>query len=115
MGTPTGRFAISRGGAFAFPTPGREFAGWYFSRSPSRGIPHLFPRRLEAFLHPFSQYLFHRGFTFAPDLLGGFDYDALATILMTPDEGVPREMVDALYFVDEMADDQGWMISFRLH
>ena len=65
------------------------------------------PRRLEAFLHPFSQYLFHRGFTFAPDLLGGFDYDALATILMTPDEGVPREMVDALYFVDEMADDQG--------
>jgi hypothetical protein len=73
---------------------------------PSR-LKTIDPRRLEAFLHPFSQYLLDRGFTFATDLLGGFGYDALATILMTPDERVPREMVNALYFVDEMSDHEG--------
>lgn len=65
------------------------------------------PDRLAAFLCPFSDYLTSRGFSFAPDLLGCLDHDALAAILMSPDESVPREMVDALFFVDEMADEDG--------
>lgn len=65
------------------------------------------PRRLAAFFRPFSQYLTDRGFTFAPDLLGCIDHHTLAAILISPDERVPRDMVDALFFVDEMADEEG--------
>ncbi|MCC7407747.1 MAG: hypothetical protein IT442_06720 [Phycisphaeraceae bacterium] len=32
-----------------------------------------------------------------------FDYDGLAAVLMSPDENTPAEMLDALYFVDEMS------------
>jgi hypothetical protein len=34
---------------------------------------------------------------------GAVDYEALAHVLMTPDESTPRELVDDLFFVDEMA------------
>ncbi|MGZ9066246.1 MAG: hypothetical protein ACXW2I_13080 [Burkholderiales bacterium] len=65
------------------------------------------PAALAAFFRPYADYLRDRGFTFAPDLLGGFCYDTLASILISPDGRVPREMVDALYFVDELADEEG--------
>ena len=34
-------------------------------------------------------------------------HDALAQVLMHPDDRVPNAMVDALYYVDELANDQG--------
>lgn len=37
----------------------------------------------------------------------GFDYPALVDILMTPDEDTPKELVDALYYVHEMATLEG--------
>jgi len=36
-----------------------------------------------------------------------FDYPALVDILMTPDEDTPKELVDALYYVHEMATLEG--------
>jgi hypothetical protein len=63
------------------------------------------PCRLHAFLAPYQAYLCHRGFTLPPD--GAIDYDALAQLLMHPDDQVPPEMVDALYYVDELANDPG--------
>jgi hypothetical protein len=38
---------------------------------------------------------------------GELDYEALAHVLMTPDESTPRELVDDLFFVDEMATPDG--------
>jgi hypothetical protein len=38
---------------------------------------------------------------------GELDYEALAHVLMTPDESTPRELVDDLFFVDEMATPEG--------
>ncbi|OHB45937.1 MAG: hypothetical protein A2Y13_05285 [Planctomycetes bacterium GWC2_45_44] len=36
----------------------------------------------------------------------GFDYDHLASILMSPDEDTPEELLDALFFIDEMSMPQ---------
>jgi hypothetical protein len=63
------------------------------------------PCRLQAFLAPYETYLYHRGFTLSSD--GAINYDALAQVLMHPDDRVPNAMVDALYYVDELANDQG--------
>jgi hypothetical protein len=62
------------------------------------------PCRLQAFLAPYETYLCRRGFTLPSD--GAIDYDALAQILMHHDDQVPNVMVDALYYVDELANDQ---------
>ena len=34
------------------------------------------------------------------------DYEGIARVLMTPDETTPRELVDDLFFVDEMATNE---------
>lgn len=61
------------------------------------------PERLIAFLKPFSPYLADRGL-YLPDAAGSdMDYGRLSGILMNPDENTPAGMVDALYFVHEMA------------
>jgi hypothetical protein len=55
---------------------------------------------------PYSDYLERRGFKLPHTSSDEIDYDVLAHILMHPDDSVPRQMVDALYFVHEMADDE---------
>lgn len=60
---------------------------------------------LQRFLNPYAEYLGGRGFTFQQDGNGQLDYVLLCRILMQPTEGIPAEMVDALYFVQEVADD----------
>jgi len=62
------------------------------------------PERLLAFLRPFDVYLTARGFRF-PSEHQQIDYDVLVRVLMNPDEDVPPKMVDALYVVHEMAED----------
>lgn len=62
--------------------------------------------RLALFLHPFRDYLEGRGMTF-PTNGGGINYALLASILINPDDQTPNEMVDALYFVHEMATPEG--------
>ena len=37
----------------------------------------------------------------------GIDYEGVARVLMTPDETTPRDLVDDLFFVDEMATPEG--------
>lgn len=64
------------------------------------------PDRLITFLAPFSDYLERRGCILPSVPSSEIDYKALAGILMHPEDSVPREMVDALYFVHEMADDE---------
>lgn len=56
---------------------------------------------LNAFFGPFESYLNGRGLQLGSP--GEIDYALLASILMAPDETMPDEMLDALFFVDEMS------------
>jgi hypothetical protein len=64
------------------------------------------PARLIAFLRPYDDYLSSRGFRLPASSDDEIDYESLANILIHPDDSVPRQMVDALYFVHEMAADE---------
>ncbi len=68
-------------------------------------LKHFAPQHLIQFLAPFREYLQRRGLALPESPSGDIDHQVLAKILMSPDEGVPREMVDALYHVHEMADE----------
>ncbi len=62
---------------------------------------------LVALLRPFRAYFARRGMNL-PDGDGGtLDYEALAGILLTPDDEMRPELVDTLYYVDEMATQEG--------
>lgn len=62
--------------------------------------------RLLQFLSSYSGYLEGRGFKLQKNGNGQIDYDLLCRILMQPTEGIPPAMVDALFFVQEVADDE---------
>ena len=64
------------------------------------------PARLIAFLRPYDDYLSRRGLRLPASSDDDIDYESLANILIHPDDSVPRQMVDALYFVHEMAADE---------
>jgi hypothetical protein len=57
------------------------------------------------FLSPYTDYLTGRGFKLQKNGSGQLDYGLLCQILMQPTEGIPPAMVDALYFVQEVSDD----------
>jgi len=58
------------------------------------------------FLSPYTSYLEGRGFKPKVNGSAQIDYDLLCRILMLPTEGIPPDMVDALFFVHEVADDE---------
>lgn len=60
--------------------------------------------RLIELLRPYASYLGPRIDLTASEAI---DCDALSRILMDPKEGIPPEMVDALYHIDEMATQEG--------
>lgn len=62
--------------------------------------------RLLQFLSPYTDYLEERGFKLQKNGNGQIDYGLLCRVLMQPTEGIPPAMVDALYFVQEVADDE---------
>jgi hypothetical protein len=64
------------------------------------------PGRLIAFLSPWREYLAKRGLALSGNGRSEIDCDALAHILMDPDASVPKDMVDALYYVHETASDE---------
>ena len=64
------------------------------------------PHRLRAFLAPYETYLRDRGLALPSNGHDDIDYDSLAQILMHPNDRVPNAMVDTLYYVDEMANDE---------
>ncbi|MCK6481658.1 MAG: hypothetical protein L6R43_16400 [Planctomycetes bacterium] len=59
---------------------------------------------LEEFLARWSMYFATRGVGFEGDAL---DHAALAGVFVAPDEGTPSDLLDALYRVHEMADEEG--------
>jgi hypothetical protein len=65
-------------------------------------------KRLLAFLKPHRRFLLSRGVSLPQSATDGeLDYEELASIFMTPDGKTPKELIDALYFVDEMATPEG--------
>lgn len=59
--------------------------------------------RLKKLFAPYEVYLGSRGFSFPHPPTDGVDYEALASIVVHPDENVPREMIEALYYLHEMS------------
>jgi hypothetical protein len=60
------------------------------------------PGRLTRFLLPHRNYLSARGVALHLPVI---DYEKLASVLMSPEEGLPIEIVNALFMVDAMADE----------
>jgi hypothetical protein len=66
------------------------------------------PARLRTFLQPHRDYLATRGVRLPKtDSPGGFDYESLAHVFLAPDQKTPRELIDAIYLIDEMSTHQG--------
>lgn len=65
-------------------------------------------KRLLTFLKPHRRFLLSRGVTLPQSATDGdLDYEKLAAVFLTPDAQTPRDLIDALYFVDEMATPEG--------
>jgi hypothetical protein len=59
--------------------------------------------RLIRFFEPYRPYLLRRGFLLPHNTSESIDFEALAAIVIHPDDNVPRAMVEALYYLHEMA------------
>jgi hypothetical protein len=65
-------------------------------------------KRLLTFLKPYRRFLLSRGVTLPQSPTDGeLDYEELAKVFLTPDTKTPKDLIDALYFVDEMATPEG--------
>jgi hypothetical protein len=68
----------------------------------------ILPERLLAFLNPFRTFFAVRGYTLPQaEPAVEIDYPRLVSIFMSPDSNTPRELLDALFLVDEMATPEG--------
>ena len=66
------------------------------------------PQRLLAFLHPFQGFFAGRGYKLPnKDAVEDIDYQRLIDIFMSPSESTPRNLLDALFLVDEMSAREG--------
>src|SRR3972149_3680842 len=64
--------------------------------------------RLLACLKPYRGFLTARGLVLPRSgSKASLDYAKLVELLLTPDGKTPKELIDALYFVDEMATPEG--------
>jgi hypothetical protein len=65
-------------------------------------------RRLVAFLDPHRAFFKTRGIDLPAVASDGEpDYDALVRVFMSPDESTPKDLIDALYYVDGMSTAKG--------
>ncbi len=65
------------------------------------------PKRLQEFLGPYRTYFNGRGLPLpSPNASNGLDHEQLVEVLMTPDADTPKDLVDALFFVNEMSTDE---------
>ena len=70
----------------------------------AEGLKAIGREHLLALLKPHKSYLDSRGFTLPPPSdSDGIDYEQLVNVLMSPDTTTPKGLIDALYFVHEMA------------
>jgi hypothetical protein len=66
------------------------------------------PDRLLALLGPHQEFFESRGLTLpAAGYAGDLEYEALVDIFSTPDSGTPKELLDALFLIDEMSTAEG--------
>ena len=66
------------------------------------------PDHLVAFLMPHRRFFTSRGVSLpAPNANDEIDYQALVKVFLSPDAKTPKELIDALYFVDELATPEG--------
>lgn len=66
------------------------------------------PARLLVFLKPYGEFFRSRGVPLPPSgAAADLAYEELIKVFMTPDAKTPKELIDALYFVDEMATPEG--------
>ena len=61
------------------------------------------PERLISVFRPYQAYLSKRQFALPDDHTGEIDYETLSAIIIHPHEDVPRQMVEALYYIHEMS------------
>jgi len=74
----------------------------------AEGLKAIGREHLLALLKPHKSYLDSRGFTLPPPSdSDGIDYEQLVNVLMSPDTTTPKGLIDALYFVHEMASRGG--------
>src|SRR5665213_3392787 len=66
------------------------------------------PEHFIAFLKPHRRFLTSRGLSWPAAGKGArLDYEGLVGVFLSPDAATPKELVDALYFVDELATPEG--------
>lgn len=73
--------------------------------NPGR-LKEISPQRLKAFLTPWQDYFTARNLDLSAAPIADLPYDGIAHILLNPDESVPENMVDALYYVHETANTE---------
>lgn len=56
---------------------------------------------------PYESYFQSRGFSLNGGSQNDIDYESLVNILMNPESDIPPDLVDNLYFINEMATDEG--------
>ena len=62
------------------------------------------PKRLQEFLGSYRTYFNGRGLPLpSPNASNGLDHEQLVEVLMSPDADTPKDLVDALFFVNEMS------------
>lgn len=71
--------------------------------SPDR-LKAISPEYLIELFTPWAPYLAARGLPIQQLSAADFPYEPLSKILMTPTDSAPKDMVDALYYIDELAD-----------
>ena len=67
------------------------------------GLKAITPEHLLALLKPHESYFESRGLMLWSPSTDGFDYERLVEVLMNPDSDTPTGLIDALFFVHEMA------------
>lgn len=70
------------------------------------GLKRITNDNLIAFLEPHRSYLAGRGFSFPTDPALDFPHEDLAKLLMQYDEKIPDNLVNGLYYIDEVASNE---------
>lgn len=70
------------------------------------GLKRITNANLIAFLEPYRSYLSGRGFSFPTDPALDFPHEDLARLLMQYDENIPSDLVNGLYYIDEVASNE---------
>ena len=67
-------------------------------------LKHISNNHLIELLSPHQEFLKKRGFQLPASVSSGeIDHEVLAHIFMTPDTDIPKPLMDALFFIDEMS------------